>query len=198
MGVSRTGAVAYAVIAHPLPELPDVWRIQLKPHGDARGFFVERWTLAGASALGLPAFAQLNHSRSARWTLRGLHFQAPPHAQGKLVGVLRGEIFDAVVDVRRGSATYGMSASVTLHEAAHELLWIPPGFAHGFMVTSNDADVLYQTTHPYAPAHEGGLAWDDPALGIHWPLPADVTPMLSSRDTRWPTLDKLDSPFTVP
>jgi dTDP-4-dehydrorhamnose 3,5-epimerase len=184
------------VVAHPLPELPDVWRIALKPHGDARGFFVERWTAAGADALGIPELVQLNHSRSRRGTLRGLHFQAPPHAQGKLVGVVRGSIYDVVVDIRRGSTTYGRAAGIALDEAAHELLWIPPGFAHGFLVTSEEADVLYQTTTTYAPQAEGGLAWDDPALGIPWPLPAGVAPTLSPRDLTWPTLAKLVSPFT--
>jgi dTDP-4-dehydrorhamnose 3,5-epimerase len=181
--------------AHPLPDLPDVWRIALAPHRDARGFFVERWRADAAAALGLPAFAQLNHSRSRRGALRGLHFQAPPHAQGKLVGVVRGAIFDVVVDLRRASPSYGRWAGVALDDERPELLWVPPGFAHGFLVTSDVADVLYQVDAGYAPAAEGGLRWDDPGLAIAWPLPPGEAPTLSARDARWPPLAELRSPF---
>jgi dTDP-4-dehydrorhamnose 3,5-epimerase len=182
--------------AHPLADLPDVLRIELRPHGDARGFFVERWRADHAAAWGLPPFVQLNHSRSGRGTLRGLHFQAPPHAQGKLVGVARGSIYDVVVDLRVGSPSYGRWAGTTLDDDGMELLWVPPGFAHGFLVTSELADVLYHVDVGHAPASEGGLAWDDPELGIPWPLPAGAAPILSPRDTRWPRLADLRSPFT--
>ncbi len=181
--------------AHPLPDLPDVLRIALDPHGDARGFFVERWRADAAEALGLPPLVQLNHSRSQRGALRGLHFQAPPHAQGKLVGVVRGAIFDVVVDLRRSSPTFGRWAGATLDETRHELLWVPAGFAHGFLVTSDVADVLYQVDTGYAPAAEGGLPWDDPDLRIHWPLPPNAAPTLSARDASWPPLADLATPF---
>ena len=176
----------------PLPEHPDVLLIRLQTHGDARGFFVERWRADVGAALGLPPFVQLNHSRSGRGTLRGLHYQAPPHAQGKLVGVVRGRIFDAIVDLRRGSPGFGRAATVTLDEADFSLLWVPPGFAHGFLVLSDVADVLYQVDHGYAPAAEGGVAWNDPDLEIAWPI---ETPTTSERDGRWPRLRELVSPF---
>ena len=181
--------------ARPLPELPDVWRIALHPHRDDRGLFVERWRADQAADLGLPPFVQLNHSRSGRGTLRGLHFQAPPHAQGKLVGVVRGSVFDVVVDLRRSSPTCGRWAGATLDDETHELLWVPPGFAHGFLVLSEVADVLYQVDAGYAPQAEGGVAWDDPELGIDWPLDPGKPPVLSPKDETWPRLAELRSPF---
>ena len=181
--------------AHPHPDLPDVLRIALSPHGDPRGFFVERWKADAAAALGLPAFVQLNHSRSQRGTLRGLHFQAPPHAQGKLVGVVRGAIFDVVVDLRRSSPTFGRWAGTVLDEGRHELLWVPAGFAHGFLVTSDVADVLYQVDAGYVPAAEGGLRWDDPDLSIAWPPAPGQAPTLSARDASWPRFATLTTPF---
>ncbi|MDA0700012.1 MAG: dTDP-4-dehydrorhamnose 3,5-epimerase [bacterium] len=183
------------MVVEPLPSLPDVLRVRLQPHGDARGFFVERWRADLADAAGLPPFVQLNHSRSSRGTLRGLHFQAPPHAQGKLVGVVRGSVFDVVVDLRRGSSSYGRWAGATLDDERHEALWVPPGFAHGFLVTSDVADVLYQVDAGYAPASEGGLAWDDPDVAIDWPLLPGARPALSAKDARWPRLADLPSPF---
>ncbi len=181
--------------ARPLPELPDVWRIALHPHRDDRGLFVERWRADQAADLGLPPFVQLNHSRSGRGTLRGLHFQAPPHAQGKLVGVVRGSVFDVVVDLRRGSPTFGRWAGATLDDETHDLLWVPRGFAHGFLVLSEVADVLYQVDAGYAPQAEGGVAWDDPALAIQWPLARGEAPVLSPKDETWPRLAELRSPF---
>ena len=182
-------------MAHPLPELPDVWRIALRPHEDDRGLFVERWRADRAADLGLPPLVQLNHSRSRRGSLRGLHFQTPPHAQGKLVGVVRGSVFDVVVDLRRGAPTFGRWAGTTLDEATQELLWVPRGFAHGFLVLSEVADVIYQVDAGYAPQAEGGLAWDDPGLAIDWPLDPGQTPVLSPKDAAWPTLADLCSPF---
>jgi len=179
----------------PLADLPDVRRIALRPRGDERGFFVERWRADEAAALGLPDFVQLNHSRSRRGTLRGLHFQWPPHAQGKLVGVARGAVFDVVVDLRRGSPTYGRWAGHALDDVRHELLWIPRGFAHGFLVRSDVADVLYQVDAGYAPEAEGGLAWDDPDLAIAWPLDPGESPTLSPKDAAWPPFATLSPPF---
>lgn len=184
--------------AHPLPELPEVQLITLAPHGDARGFFVERWRADAAAAIGLPPFVQFNHSRSQHGTLRGLHYQAPPHAQGKLVGALRGRIFDVAVDLRRSSPSYGRSVGVVLDDERHQLLWVPPGFAHGFLVLSEVADVVYQVDAGYHPASEGGLRWDDPDLAIAWPLDAlrlPDGPLTSARDLAWRAFRELESPF---
>ena len=179
----------------PLDTLPDVLLIAPHVHRDERGFFVERWNAVAFAALGLPAFVQDNHSRSYRGVLRGLHFQAPPHVQGKLVSVVRGRVFDVAVDLRVGSPTYGRWAGTTLDGDHPAWLWLPAGFAHGFLVLSAEADVLYRVTAGYAPASQGGLAWDDPEVGIDWPLEAGVAPMLSAQDTAWPRLAALRSPF---
>ncbi len=178
-----------------LDALPDVLLITPHVHHDARGFFLERWNERAFAALGLPAFVQDNHSRSLRDTLRGLHFQAPPHAQGKLVSALRGRVFDVAVDLRSGSPTYGRWAGATLDGDAPAWLWIPPGFAHGFLVLSDQADVLYKASAGYAPQAEGGLAWDDPEVGIDWPREPGVAPILSAKDAAWPRLAALRSPF---
>ncbi|NLD72317.1 MAG: dTDP-4-dehydrorhamnose 3,5-epimerase, partial [Chloroflexi bacterium] len=130
------------------------------------------------------AFVQDNHSRSARGTLRGLHYQAPP-GQAKLVRVVAGEVFDVAVDIRRGSPTYGRWVGVTLSAENHRQLYVPTGFAHGFCVVSESADFLYKVTSYYAPAEERGIAWDDPALGIEWPV---QDPILSDRDRHHPPL----------
>jgi len=179
----------------PLDALPDVWLLHPRVHRDERGFFLERWNQRAFADLGLPPFVQDNHSRSPRGTLRGLHYQAPPHAQGKLVSVVHGRVFDVAVDLRSNAPTYGRWAGVTLDGDHPSALWIPPGFAHGFLVLSASADVLYKVTDDYAPASEGGLAWDDPELAIAWPLDPDQAPTLSARDERWPNLSDLRSPF---
>ena len=182
-------------IVTPLDTFPDVLLIAPHVHRDERGFFVERWNERTFAALGLPAFVQDNHSRSRRGTLRGLHFQAPPHAQGKLVSAFRGRVFDVAVDLRRSSPTFGRWAGTTLDGDDPAWLWLPPGFAHGFLVLSDEADVLYKVTAGYAPGSEGGLAWDDPGVGIDWPLEAGLTPTLSAKDATWPRLRDLRSPF---
>lgn len=180
--------------ARPLPRLPDVWRVALRTHADERGFFVERWRADRAAALGLPAFVQLNHARSRRGTLRGLHFQGPPHAQGKLVSVVRGAVFDVAVDLRRGSSTYGVWDGVVLDGDRPEHLWVPAGFAHGYLVLSDVADVVYQVDAGYAPQAEGGLRWDDPDLAIAWP-DAGAPVATSAKDARWPDFAAFASPF---
>ncbi len=177
----------------PLSRLPDVALVELDTHRDERGFFVERWRDDAAASLGLPAFVQENHSRSTRGTLRGLHFQAPPHAQAKLVSVLRGEVFDVVVDLRARSATYGRWDAATLSGDRPAHLWVPAGFAHGFLVRSDVADVVYKVSAPYEPSAEGGVRWDDPDLAIDWPV--DDAPLLSAKDTRWPDFATLALPF---
>jgi dTDP-4-dehydrorhamnose 3,5-epimerase len=179
----------------PLPEMPDVVRIRPRVFRDDRGFFVERWRRSTYLALGLPELVQDSHSRSTRWTLRGLHFQAPPHAQGKLVSVVRGRIYDVAVDLRSDSPTYGRAVGALLTSREADALWIPPGFAHGFLVLSAEADVIYKSSAEYAPASEGGLAWDDPDLAIPWPLPPGLQPLVSRKDAALPRLAAFATPY---
>jgi dTDP-4-dehydrorhamnose 3,5-epimerase len=169
--------------------LPEVLLIEPAVHGDARGFFMESFNQrAFDAAVGAPVqFVQDNHSRSARGVLRGLHYQLPPHAQGKLVRVARGAVFDVAVDLRRSSPRFGRWSGVELSEENHRQLWIPPGFAHGFLVLSESADFLYKTTAYYAPQAEVGLRWDDPTVGIEWPRSIG-TPLLAQKDAVAPLL----------
>jgi dTDP-4-dehydrorhamnose 3,5-epimerase len=160
--------------------IPDVLIVEPHVFGDQRGFLVESWHAARYADHGLPAgFVQDNHSRSAGGVLRGLHYQID-RPQGKLVRVAAGEIFDVAVDLRRSSPTFGRWVGERLSAASHRQLWIPPGFAHGFYVMSEQADVLYKCTDYYAPQHERTLRWDDAALGIAWPLSG--APVLSAKD----------------
>ncbi len=161
--------------------IPDILVIEPKVFGDARGFFLESFNQqAFEEACGVrPQFVQDNHSRSAKGVLRGLHYQVR-QAQGKLVRVVRGAVLDVAVDVRRSSPTFGQYVAVELTEDGFRQLWIPPGFAHGFLVLSESADFLYKTTDYYAPEHERCIAWNDPDIGIEWP--ADITPQLSAKD----------------
>ena len=167
----------------PCP-IPDVLLIEPRLFGDDRGFFFESFNQrAFNQATGLDLqFVQDNHSRSARHVLRGLHSQlAQP--LGKLVRVVKGEVFDVAVDIRRGSPTFGHWAGEILSATNKRQLWVPPGLAHGFMVLSDSADFLYKTTDYYAPEHERCIAWDDPSLAIAWPA-IDGTPLLSVKDAR--------------
>jgi dTDP-4-dehydrorhamnose 3,5-epimerase len=161
--------------------IPDVLIIEPKVFGDERGFFFESFNQkAFNAATGLDVnFVQDNHSRSAKGVLRGLHYQVQ-QPQGKLVRVVRGAVFDVTVDIRKDSPTFGQWVGVELAEQNHNLLWVPPGFAHGFLVLSESADFLYKTTDYYAPAHERCIAWNDPAIGIDWP--SGLTPLLSTKD----------------
>jgi dTDP-4-dehydrorhamnose 3,5-epimerase len=166
--------------------IPDVLIIEPKVFGDSRGFFYESFNQqAFNQACGLEVqFVQDNHSRSAKGVLRGLHYQLPPHAQGKLVRCTRGAVWDVAVDIRESSTTFGQWAGIELSEDNHKQLWIPPGFAHGFIVLSDSADFLYKTTDYYAPAQERCIVWNDEVLGIQWPLSKfniDL-PQLSSKD----------------
>ena len=166
--------------------IADVMLIEPQVFGDSRGFFYESFNQQAfdqATGVHLP-FVQDNHSRSRRGVLRGLHYQLPPKAQGKLVRVVRGAVFDVAVDIRRDSPTYGQWVGVELSEENHRQLWIPPGLAHGFVVLSETADFLYKTTDTYSPAHERSIRWDDPAIGIDWPLAAHgiSEPLLSDKD----------------
>jgi dTDP-4-dehydrorhamnose 3,5-epimerase len=161
--------------------IPEVLLIEPKVFGDERGFFMESFNQkAFNAATGLDiAFVQDNHSRSAKGVLRGLHYQLE-QPQGKLVRVVRGAVFDVAVDIRKGSANFGKWAGIELTESNHRQLWVPPGFAHGFLVLSESADFLYKTTDYYAPAHERCIAWNDPQIGIQWPLNGE--PNLSTKD----------------
>ena len=162
--------------------IADVVLIEPQVFGDARGFFVETWQQDKFKAAGIDAtFVQDNHSRSSQWTLRGLHFQVQ-HTQGKLVRVGRGSVYDAVVDLRRSSPTFGLSWGVELSAENHRMLWVPSGLAHGILITSESADFLYKCTDFYSPEHERTLAWDDAKSNVRWPLPAGVVPKLSAKD----------------
>jgi len=162
--------------------LPDVLLLEPRVYGDARGFFMESYNKRVFAELGLKVeFVQDNHSRSGRNVLRGLHYQIV-QPQGKLVRVVRGVVFDVAVDLRRGSPTFGRWEGVELSEDNKRMLWIPPGFAHGFLVLSESADFLYKTTDFYAPEHERCIRWDDPDIGIAWPLSGE--PILSAKDSQ--------------
>lgn len=169
--------------------IPGVLILEPKVFGDARGFFMESYNVRDFdAAVGQTVrFVQDNHSRSAHGVLRGLHYQLPPHTQGKLVRVTQGEVFDVAVDLRRSSPTYGRWVGVALTEANHRMLWLPPGLAHGFVVTSESADFLYKTTAYYAPEAKRCVRWDDPAIGIAWPALKQL-PLLSPRDANAPLL----------
>jgi dTDP-4-dehydrorhamnose 3,5-epimerase len=174
--------------------IPEVKLVTPRVFRDERGFFLERYRRDRFERAGITCeFVQDNHSRSQRGTIRGLHFQRPPHAQAKLVSVTRGEIFDVAVDIRVGSPTYGRWVGAVLNDDSLHQLFVPPGFAHGFVVRSESADVLYKVDAPYAPAAEGGLRWDDPALGIDW---GGVDAIVSEKDQHLPMLARLDSGFT--
>jgi len=163
--------------------------LEPKVFGDARGFFMESFNQkAFNNAVGREVvFVQDNHSRSSKGVLRGLHYQLPPHAQGKLVRVTQGSVFDVAVDIRQGSATFGKWVGVELTGENHRQLWLPPGMAHGFLVTSESADFLYKTTDYYAPTAEGCVLWSDPALAIEWP-DVGLLPQLAAKDAGAPPL----------
>jgi dTDP-4-dehydrorhamnose 3,5-epimerase len=161
---------------------------------DERGFFLEAYKASEFEAQGLREhFVQDNHSHSTRGVLRGLHYQRPPSAQAKLVRTLSGEIFDVVVDIRQGSPTFGQWLGVTLSAKDDRMLYVPSGFAHGFCVLSEEADVVYKVSAEYAPETEGGLLWDDPDIGIRWPI---GDPNLAEKDTQYPLLRHSEMVFT--
>lgn len=170
--------------------LPGVLVIEPNVFGDDRGFFMETYHAAKFSELGIPeSFVQDNHSRSARGVLRGLHFQEP-RPQGKLVRAVTGTIFDVAVDIRRGSPTFGQWFGIELNETNKLQLWVPAGFAHGFCVVSDTADVVYKCTALYEPANDKGIRWNDPRIGIRWPI---ADPLLSGKDAVAPLLS--DAPI---
>jgi dTDP-4-dehydrorhamnose 3,5-epimerase len=172
--------------------IPDVLVIEPKVFGDARGFFFESYNRkAFKESTGLDVdFVQDNHSKSVKGVLRGLHYQLPPRAQGKLVRVVQGEVFDVAVDLRKSSATFGRWVADILSAENMKQLWIPPGFAHGFLTLSDTAEFLYKTTDYYSPEHERSLLWSDPALGIAWPI--DGEPKLAAKDAAALTLTQAE------
>ena len=166
--------------------IPDVLLVQPVVHGDHRGFFVETWHEARYTAAGIPGpFVQDNHSRSVRHTLRGLHYQVR-RPQGKLVRAVVGSVFDVAVDLRRSSPSRGRWVSAVLTDENHHQLWIPPGFAHGFYVLSPQADVIYKCTQLHSAEFDRTLRWDDPELGIEWPLTDGTPPIVSAKDATAP------------
>jgi dTDP-4-dehydrorhamnose 3,5-epimerase len=168
--------------------LPEVVLITPRVFGDARGYFFETWQQQQFAQAGISAqFVQDNHSHSVRHTLRGLHYQIQ-QPQGKLVRVTRGKVYDVAVDLRRGSARFGQWVGVALSDVNHQMLWVPPGFAHGYLALSEEVDFLYKCTDLYAPQHERSIRWDDPQLSVQWPLPPGTAPQLSAKDAIAPLL----------
>ena len=172
--------------------IPDVVLIKPRVFGDHRGFFLETWQERKFRDGGIDAhFVQDNHSRSSQWVLRGLHYQVL-QPQGKLVRVTRGAVFDVAVDVRRGSPTFGQSVGIELNDVNQYMLWVPAGFAHGFLVLSETVDFVYKCTDFYAPEYERTVRWNDPELGIEWPLPPGVAPKLAAKDSAAPALRDIE------
>ncbi len=173
--------------------IPDVCLIEPQVIGDSRGFFLTTWNAdAFAGEVCDATFVQDNTSRSRQWTLRGLHFQAQ-HTQGKLVRCSAGRVWDVAVDIRASSSSFGQWVSAELSDENHHQLWIPPGFAHGFVVLSESADLYYKVTDRYHPASERTLQWNDPALGIPWPIPVGTMPLLSPKDLNGTLLSDLEA-----
>lgn len=173
--------------------IPDVLKITPEVHGDERGFFVEVFKGSEFNQQGIAAqWQQFNHSRSAQNVLRGLHYQLPPHAQAKLVTVLEGEIFDVAVDLRKDSDTFGQWAGVTLKAEEHTAVYVPRGCAHGFVVLSASADILYYCDGEYAPEAERGIIWNDADLQIEWPI---ENPILSDKDKQYPSFKDAEYTF---
>jgi len=175
--------------------IPDILLVDVSRIGDQRGWLAQTWSRAGLEGHGIFVdWAQENYVHSyAAGTLRGLHFQAPPYAQGKLILVTRGAIHDVVLDIRRGSPTFGRHFAVQLDSRKSVQLWVPPGFAHGFLTLEPETEVLYRLTVAYAPEAEGGLCWNDPALQIEWPGdPGSI----NDRDRSWPSFADFRTPFS--
>jgi dTDP-4-dehydrorhamnose 3,5-epimerase len=172
--------------------VPDVVLIEPRVFSDTRGHFMETWQLQKFATAGIQAnFVQANHSVSKQWVLRGLHYQIQ-QPQGKLVRVLVGEVFDVAVDIRRSSKTFGRWIGVTLSASNRHMLWVPPGFAHGFLALTDQVEFGYYCTDYYAPQYERSLAWNDTAVGVSWPLPPGVEPILNDKDRDAPHLNAIE------
>jgi dTDP-4-dehydrorhamnose 3,5-epimerase len=173
--------------------IPEVILVKPQPRGDERGFFKEHYKHSEFMAGGIPdLFIQDNHSRSTKNILRGLHYQKLPKPQAKLVSVILGKILDVAVDIRKGSPTYGKHVAVELSDENHHQLYVPVGFAHGFAVLSESADVFYKVNGEYSLEHDRGISWNDPALGINWTI---TEPLLSNKDQNQPLLANADNNF---
>jgi dTDP-4-dehydrorhamnose 3,5-epimerase len=176
-------------------EIPEIILIERQRFEDRRGFFSEIYKLSAFSAGGISAvFVQDNYSHSGRGVLRGLHYQKHPKAQGKLVTVIKGRVFDVAVDIRKGSPSYSRWLGVTLSSDNGRMLYVPPGFAHGFCVLSEEADVIYKVTREYAPELDRGIVWNDAQIGIHWPI---ADPVVSAKDAQLPSLEEADNNFAM-
>jgi dTDP-4-dehydrorhamnose 3,5-epimerase len=174
-------------------EIPGIILIELKIFTDSRGYFMETYKYSDFAKAGIQEnFVQDNCSRSVRGVLRGLHYQKNPNAQGKLVQCLRGKIFDVAVDIRKGSQTFGKWTGVELSDENNLIIYVPPAFAHGFVVLSESADVMYKCTREYSPEDDRGVIWNDPDIGIIWPVP---DPILSEKDAKHPMLKDADNTF---
>ncbi len=178
-------------------EIPDVILIKPKVFQDERGFFLETYKKSDFEKAGIKAeFVQDNHSKSVKGVLRGLHFQKKPFAQGKLVRCIRGKIFDVAVDIRKGSPTFGKWVGYELSEENKHILWIPEGFAHGFLTLSDEAEVIYKVSGgEYSPEHDAGIIWNDPDIDIKWPLDQVDEIILSEKDKKLPFLREIDTTF---
>ena len=176
-------------------DIPGPIRVVSDVHGDARGFFLEGYRSLAFADAGIPArFVQVNRSRSVKGVVRGLHYQLPPADQGKLVSVVRGTAFDVAVDIRRGSPWFGRHVCLELTEDDGSMLWVPPGFAHGFCAMSEPTDLLYLVTAEYSPAHDRGIDALDPVIGVEWPVPVDDL-RRSDKDADLPSLDDAETGF---
>lgn len=176
-------------------EIPDLILLKPKCFEDSRGYFMETYKKSEFESAGINQdFVQDNHSFSRRSVLRGLHYQLNPDAQGKLVRCTRGEIFDVAVDIRKGSPHFGEWVGVRLSEGNMKMLFVPEGFAHGFLVTGSSAHVLYKTTREYSPEREAGVIWNDPEIDVDWPLERE--PIISDKDSELPTLKEAENNFT--
>jgi dTDP-4-dehydrorhamnose 3,5-epimerase len=174
--------------------IPEVILVKARRFADERGFFMETYRESAFAANGIPElFAQDNHSFSTRGVLRGLHYQNPPQAQGKLVRALTGLVYDVAVDIRKGSPTYCQWVGAVLSEENGHMLWVPPGFAHGFCVLGERAAIAYKVTTEFASELDRGIRWDDPEIGVAWPV---TDPILSPKDLALPLLRDADNPFT--
>jgi dTDP-4-dehydrorhamnose 3,5-epimerase len=182
------------VTFQPTPQIPDVIVIEPRVFGDERGWFMETYKKSEFTAKGIPfTFGQDNHSRSsATGVIRGLHYQKDPAAQGKLVRCIVGSVYDVAVDIRRGSPTYRRWVSVALNAENHRIVWVPPGFLHGFCTLTDISEVVYKTTAEYSPSHERSVRWDDPTLAITWPT---KSPLLSAKDAQAPLFADADNNF---
>lgn len=173
--------------------IPEVVLVHPRVFGDDRGFFLETWQQTRFAEAGIAdGFVQDNHSRSGRGVLRGLHYQVR-QPQGKLVRVVRGRVFDVAVDLRRSSPSFGRWVGAELSEENFRMLWVPPGFAHGFLVLSESADLVYKCTDFYAPEHERTVIWNDVDIAVQWPQPTGDEPILSARDAAAPALSEAET-----